>query len=241
MKQVALTKAVKTVAKIYALFVALCAGYAVLLKVATPNDKKKFDETINNAIDDTMNVLRLKKRPTISTNVDGNDSFVMAAGGTINYKGGFFGTGTIVKTECNYILKINEKALKRQLNSYYQAFGNKQAVYDGLYLTVCHELRHMWQYESQWYVGKEYNPLKETTQRMLEGHGTLEEEADANKFATEMATAKGIRELGEYLDLLQRTAGVMFVDKDTVKELREKRTEVAKKYNKVLYIIYKLL
>lgn len=218
--------------------ITLLTIYKALNRLATP---KKINAVIDAAITDAMAELGLKQRPTISTDTIGvNEDFVMAAGGTIQYKGGFWGDKTITKTECNYILKINTNNLKRQLRSYYVAFGNKQAVYDSLYLTVCHELRHMWQYESQWYVGKKYNDLGDSMQRMLEGHGTLEEEADANAFATEMATAKGVKELGEYLDLLQRTAGVMFVDKATIKELREKRIEVTKKYNKVLYIFYKV-
>lgn len=234
-----LTKVVKTVAKVYALFVALCAGYAILLKMATPKNKAREKDVIEEAITDAMTVLQLKKRPVINVTNDINENYVMAAGGTIHYKGMF--SGTITKTICNYELKINEKALQKQLDAYYQTFGSKQAVYDSLYLTVCHELRHMWQYESQWFVGKEYNSLRSMTQEMVEGHGSLEEEEDANLFAIEMAERKGMKELGEFLEILQRTAGALFVDKDSTKELHKKRTEVTKKYNKVLYVIYKLI
>ena len=231
-------KLVKVAVKIYALFVGLCVGYAVLLKVTTPKNKTKEREVIEKAIDDAMTVLQLKKHPTISITNDINENYVMAAGGTIHYKGMF--SGTITKTVCSYELKVNEKALQKQLDVYYQTFGSKQAVYDSLYLTVCHELRHMWQYESQWFVGKEYNSFNGMTQEMIEGHGSLEEEEDANLFATEMAERKGIKELGEFLEILQRTAGALFVDKERTKELRKKRTEVAKKYNKLLYVTYKL-
>lgn len=233
-----LTKAAKTVEKVYALFVALYAGYAVLLKMTTPNDKKKLDEVINKAIDDTMNVLCLKERPTVNM-VNNDVNFIMAVEGMIYYDN--FHTKIITGTECNYVLKINEEVLKRELNGHYKTFMNKQVVYDSLYLTVCHELRHMWQYENQWFVGKKYDPVKIEEQRISEGHGTLEEEVDANAFATKIAATKGNKELGEYLDLLQRKSGTVSVNKDIIRKLRKKRIEVAKKYNKAFYIIYNII
>lgn len=168
-----------------------------------------------------------------------NTTYVMAATGTIYYEGGLFNQ-VITRTESDYILHINKNALNRQMKVYTVAFGNKQAAYDYVYLLVCHELRHMWQYQEQYQVGTKRKVFDMT--ETLYGHGADKLEMDANSYMIEIANRRNIGHLAEYMEIEQRYEGISNqISTEFYKEVKAKNLKALKHYNKPLYFLTTLV
>jgi hypothetical protein len=201
--------------------------------------KNKTKETIKQAIRDMVKELNLKQYPTVKI-IDTDEGYVMAAGGsTFLRSNGFFNFNqTITHTECDYILRINKKAVNKAVKDYTLMFGSKKAAYDFIYLITCHELRHMWQYESDFFVGRPYRENNFT--ELFEGHGSSPEEIDANEFMIEMANRKGLGRLGRYMELSQRADGLSNrLDSEFQKTCRSAYVEAVNDYNKLLGLFIK--
>lgn len=200
----------------------------------TNNTKKMIKSAIKFATKD----LGLTQYPTIKIEDNlgsKNDTYIMATTGLIYYEGPLYNR-TISKTKSDYVLHINKESLNKYMKIYSIAFGNKQAAYDYVYLLVCHELRHMWQYQEQCQVGSKYKMFDLT--ETLYGHGANELEMDANSYMIEVANKKNIGCLGEYIEIDQRYEGTFNqLSADFYKELRIKNLKVLKHYNKPLYFL----
>lgn len=196
------------------------------------------NETIKTAIKDMVKELNLKQYPKVVTETV-NEDYVMAASGTVTYQTRDWFRKIIIKTECDYTLRINKKAVNNMILAYYIAFGNKQASYDCLYLLVCHELRHMWQYQEQFQVGDEYGSLSETLNETANGHGANKVEEDANKWMMSIAKRHNLEELASYMELTQRAMGLF--NRNSVefyKTMKDKRLNTLKKYNRIMYWLF---
>lgn len=204
----------------------------------TNNTKKMIKSAIKYVTKD----LGLTQYPTvkIESNLgNGNTTYVMAATGTIYYKGGLFDQ-VITKTESDYVLHINKDSLNRQMKVYTVAFGNKQAAYDYVYLLVCHELRHMWQYQEQYQVGTKRKVFDMT--ETLYGHGADKLEMDANSYMIEVANRRNIGHLAEYMEIEQRYEGISNqISTEFYKEVKTKNLKALKHYNKPLYFLTTLV
>ena len=192
---------------------------------------------IKEAIVNCTKDLGLKQHPTVKV-VDTTETYVMAATGIIYAKGLFI--KTITRTECNYVLHINKNSIKGMLKKYKNIFGNKQAAYDYVYLIVCHELRHMWQYQEQFQVGETTGGFD--TMELFDGHGSTPVEADANKYMISVAEKIGLKPLAMFMEMEQRSEGLVNqLDKDFNKEMFKYYLKALKQYNKVLYFIAMVL
>lgn len=204
----------------------------------TNNTKKMIKSAIKYVTKD----LGLIQCPTvkIESNLgNGNIAYVMAATGTIYYEGGLFNQ-VITRTESDYVLHINKDALNRQMKVYTVAFGNKQAAYDYVYLLVCHELRHMWQYQEQYQVGTKRKVFDMT--ETLYGHGADKLEMDANSYMIEVANRRNIGHLAEYMEIEQRYEGIFNqISTEFYKEVKTKNLKALKHYNKPLYFLITLV
>ena len=156
-------------------------------ELTTKETKKLFIRVFDEHIDNIVNDLTLKRRPEYKF-VDDNNDFVMATGGTFECTGFF--PKIIAKSNADYILKINIKALKRMLIKYRLLFG-KKSMTDVIIVLLSHECRHMWQYQESFFIGKEYNSLDDSTAALLYGHGGIPQEKDANEYACLLAKTKG--------------------------------------------------
>ena len=196
----------------------------------------KILKAISEAINASTKELGLAKRPTIKIE-HGPSDYVMAATGSI-YTQGFLFNRVITHTECDYILHINKDMLNRTIKEYTLLFCNKQAAYDAVYLLVCHELRHMWQYQTgTCFIGKPTNDLNISA--MFDGHGAVPEETDANKWMLMIASRNGLSELAQYMELTQRANGLVNQhSKEFYQEIRTSYTCAAKKYNSVLKTLF---
>lgn len=203
--------------------------------------KNLANETIKAAIKDMTNELKLKQRPKVVFETVDED-FVMAATGTVSYTTRNWFDKIITKTECDYVLHINKKAVNNMISMYCMMFGNKQASYDGLYLLVCHELRHMWQYQEQFQVGDKFDSLHTTLSELSEGHGASRVEKDANEWMLLIAKRKGWEELGHFMEMSQRSMGLYNqVDTEFNKTMRQHGVNAMKNYNRYLHFVYKTL
>ena len=228
-KTMKMKQAVKLIAKMYLAIITVCVVYRTFILLKAKKDvklDKKVEAIMHSAINDCMNVLKLKQRPDIEIVDSTDERFVMMAMGEFTYNPL---TRAILQCENANLIKVNVTAIEQEMQLYYQKFG-KQAGYDYIYLSMCHEMRHLWQYETGWYIGKQYNPAQDELTRNISGHGSLDEEVDANQFATKMAIPKGIQALAEFMEATQRIAGLLYVDSNTRRTIRNKATEVAKYY-----------
>lgn len=195
-------------------------------------------EVMKVAIKDMVKELKLKQYPTVEMVTEGN--YVMAAGGIV-YTNGFFNK-VITKTESDYILRINKTKVNSMLKQYAYSFGNKQAAYDYLYLVICHELRHMWQYQEQFLVGKVHNDLNININEMFDGHGANPVEQDANAWIIKVAEAKGIKNIACFMELEQRADGLNnLFDSEFRVNIANTWADTVKNYNKGLYLLHKCL
>lgn len=151
--------------------------------------KGLFINVFNEHIDNIVNDLKLNQRPEYKF-VDDNNEFVMATGGNLTFEGYGFFSKIIVESNADYVLKVNIKALKRMLIRYRLTFG-KKAMTDIVIVLLLHECRHMWQYQGNFFIGKEYNSLNASKTSSLYVHGYVEEEMDANEYACCSAKTKG--------------------------------------------------
>ena len=195
----------------------------------------------NNIIKETIvevsNELSLKKIPTIDMKYADSNA-VMCATGTVYASGRLF-EKRITRTECDYVLHINKYAVNNMMKRYSLTFGNKRAAYDAVYLLICHELRHMWQYQEQYQVGSTYNDFDFT--ELSYGHGAVNVEIDANDFMLKMAKRKGIQCIAEYMEMEQRSNGLLNRTESFYSEIRKQLVCTTKQYNKVQYLLYKVL
>lgn len=198
--------------------------------------KNQTKETIKQAIKDVVKELGLKKHPVIKFDFSEESSWVMMATGTIYAKGLF--NKVITKTETDYVLHINKKACNNMMKGYTLSFGNKQVAYDCLYLLICHELRHMWQYQEQFTVGSTRNDFSGINE-LFYGHGSLDVEKDANDWMIKIAEKKGIKHLAVYMELEQRAGGTFNkYDSDFIKQAINSYRNTVKNYNKLFYYIH---
>lgn len=197
----------------------------------------KINETIKKALVDMTKELKLNKYPTV--NIEHIEGGIMAAGGTI-YRQNIFLGGTIIKTECDYVLRINKKATNNIIKRYTIMFGNKQAAYDCVYLLVCHECRHMWQYQEQTMVGKRENYFNIT--ELFDGHGADPIEQDANKWMISVAERKGLKNLATYIEMEQRQNGLSNMYNVEFKDsMHNSYLTAVNTYNKALSTLITLL
>lgn len=192
-------------------------------------------EIINQAIRDAVKELDLKQYPRIKF-VD--DEFAMGTTGEFVYvKRGIF-DDIITESRCNYILRLNKRETNKLMKQVTLIFGNKKAAYDYIYLLVCHELRHMWQYENGFFIGR---PLESRDfSYLFKGHGSTPEEVDANKFMIKMAEYKGIKEMAEYMKYIQDYDGISNkLDTNFRKEAHYAYIEAVNKYNKLFGLLFK--
>jgi hypothetical protein len=187
------------------------------------------NKVIKRAIKDMTAELKLNQYPTVV--FENNKDYVMAAGGTV-YASGLF-IQKITKTECDYVLRINKDAVTRCLRTYTLMFLSRKVAYDYLYLLVCHELRHMWQYQNQFTVGMEHNPI--SLDEVLHGHGSIPVEVDANQWMIKVAERKGIKSLASFMESEQRCSVFNQYDKAFRETLRKHYLDTTKSYNKALY------
>lgn len=194
-------------------------------------------ETIKVAIKDATKDLGLKQYPKVKVE-ESTENYVMSATGTV-YASGLF-IKTITKTESDYILHINKKSIKNMTKRYAWIFGNKKAAHDYIYLIVCHELRHMWQYQEQFTVGTTTGGF--STDEMFYGHGATRTESDANQYMIGMAERKGLEDLACFMEMEQRSNGMFNkTDVDFNKQMHMNYKNALKRYNKALYFIVKCL
>lgn len=197
-------------------------------------------EVMKQAIKDMTKELNLKQYPTVTIETE-DKNYVMAATGTLHLTGGLFHK-TIVRTESDYVLHVNKNAINRQIKRYAYTFGNKQAAYDCLYLLICHELRHMWQYQEQYQVGSEYDELHISISESFNGHGSTPEEIDANNWMIKVAENKGLKYLACYMELEQRAGGLCnHYNADFSEEVANTYLETVEAYNKALHHLLKFL
>ena len=194
--------------------------------------------TVIAAINYATRDLGLNKRPTVQMDNTIDCPYVMAATGTV-YGHGLI-TKTITKTKSDYILHINRPNANKALKTYAKLFGNKQAAYDYIYLIICHELRHMWQYQSQYSVGTTIGGFN--TDELFYGHGASDVEMDANKYMIEVAKRRGLEHLACYMEKEQRSTG-MFTKYDTEfnKQIVSDYRNAVKNYNKFYSCLMELL
>ena len=198
----------------------------------------KVNETIKHAICEVTKELNLAQYPTIQMDEE-NKSYVMAASGKV-YTQGFFNSKTVVKTECNYILSINKGTTLRMMKRYARLFGNSKVKYDFLYLIICHDLRHMWQFQEQFQVGEHYDDFNLTG--MFHGHGSSDVETDANYWMIQKGIEKGIGSLAKFFEMEQCSDGISNkFDKEFRKELKGRFLEALKDYNKLYYVIFRII
>lgn len=199
---------------------------------------KNATVVIKQAIKDMVKELKLNQYPSVVLE-DTDENYVMSAGGTVYANGGWFNK-TITKTECDYKLRINKKAVNNMLKRYGWSFGNKDAAYNCLYLLVCHELRHMWQYQEQWFTGRPFNNASFNS--VYEGHGSEPEERDANEWMIQVAESKGMLNLAVYMELEQRADGIgNKYDAEFRTHFNNMYITAIKDYNKVLHVLCKAL
>ncbi len=195
-------------------------------------------ETMKQAIKDMTKKLGLNQYPIVKIELE-DSNYVMAATGTVYTRGKFFNE-TIAKTESDYVLHINKQALNKQLKRYAYIFGNKQAAYDCLYLLICHELRHMWQYQEQWLVGKPYNKLSSNLNELKDGHGSTPIEMDANNWMIQIAEKRNIKYIAYFMELEQRSSGLInMYDEEFTGKVKSAYLDAISNYNKVMHCLYK--
>ena len=192
-------------------------------------------ETMKQAIKDMVKELNLKQCPTIKIT---EEEYVMAAGGFVYTEGMF--NKIITKTESDYVLRINKTNVNKLLKRYAYSFYNKQAAYDCLYLLICHELRHMYQYQEQFLVGKIHNGLN--IDEMFDGHGASPAERDANNWMIKIAESKGMNDIAYFMELEQRADGLSNrFNTDFHISMTKAYIDNIKHYNKPLYHLHKFL
>lgn len=200
--------------------------------------KNLANETIKRAIKDMTKELNLKHYPKVINHVE--EEFVMAATGTITYAMKNFCTKVITKTECDYELHINKRAINSMISQYTIGFANKQAAYDCLYLLVCHELRHMWQFQEQFQVGDIMDNFDMTS--LFHGHGANKEEKDANDWMLYIAKKKGLEHLACFMECTQRSMGAYNqYDNEFKHTMYTHRMEALKHYNYCMYLLSKTM
>lgn len=187
--------------------------------------KKVFNKEINGI----ATSLGLNVTPTLSFDVSNEN-----AEGTVMYvehttyvrNTGWF-TKVVDHTETDSVVHVNIEALKKQCLMYKLTCGSKEVDYDVILILLCHECRHIWQAESQWSKGKSYDAFGlNDMHESIFGHGSLEEEKDANNWAMNYVTGKR-RVLADYLIESQNSTGI-YVD---VATLREKALKATNAYN----------
>ena len=201
----------------------------------TTMTNKKLKATINKAVKNMVKELSITEKPTVKVE-HGNVDYVMATGGKTYYQGFLFNK-TVIRTESDYILHINRDALERTFKRYVLTFGNIKAGYDYVYLIVCHEMRHMWQYEGDFFVGtKESFNLDE----VLYGHGSNPAEKDANNFMIDKAKKLGLYNLACFMELEQRSCPLNDFNSEYKTEIYNTYKNTLKQYNTLYYYFIKL-
>ena len=194
--------------------------------------------TVIAAINYATKDLGLNKRPTVQIDDTVDCPYVMAAKATL-YGEGLI-TKTITRTESDYILHINRPNANKALKSYTRLFGNRKAAYDVIYLIICHELRHMWQSQSQYLVGTTTSIFD--TQSLFHGHGSTDVEIDANNYMIEVGTKKGLKDLACYIEKEQRSTGLYNqYNQEFNKQIRNDYKNAVKNYNKFYAFLASLI
>lgn len=194
---------------------------------------EKYQEMVtkvfNKEIKGITSSLGLNVTPTLSFKVNNAN-----AEGTVMYvehmtyvrNTGWF-TKVIERTETDSVVHVNAEALKQQCLMYKLTYGSKEVDYDVILILLCHECRHIWQAESQWNKGKQYDTIGLSSMHEdLFGHGSLEAEKDANNWAMDYVTGKR-KLLADYIIESQNSTGA-FVN---TQALREKAIKATNAYN----------
>jgi hypothetical protein len=153
-----------------------------------------------------MTTLRLKQEPTFEW--DGESGCVMCVNNTLKISGYFF-SQKIVECITDYVIHVNLNAISNTIRFYKQGafYMNPQITKIVVSQLLYHECRHIWQAQSGFYVGKEYNPFVTSINK---GHGEEPAEVDANTFAVSMAKNKKERVIAELQKKSQEVSGKVF-------------------------------
>lgn len=198
---------------------------------------KGIYQTIISAIDDMVIALNLNCYPTIK--YENDMPYIMAAGGSLYIRGNGH-CPVITKTKSDYILHIDVDKLKDTLKGYKRIFHSAKIVHDAVYLLVCHELRHMWQYQEGYLVGSVYNTEYNDTISELYGHGAKKVEQDANAWMIGVGKSRGIEAMAIYITMEQLSNGLLNELSTTYNDkLIEVCLSTVKQYNVIQYLIYK--
>lgn len=125
--------------------------------------------------------LELKEQPTLKfCKLDG---LYMAVNGSLNYSG--IVLKTITSSSTDYVIQVDTEKLATMISlfQYLALFRHQNEIAD-LVIRHCllHECRHLYQYQSNWWVGKTINMLLFESP-VPTGYGEKEEEEDANNWA----------------------------------------------------------
>jgi len=145
---------------------------------------KVLEKLVNaGALERIAKDLKLDKVPTIV--YDGEGDYVMAASGQVWARGNLFHE-TVTKTESDYVIHVNTKALADTQRQYCMLTLNPQIMTDITLILLKHECRHIWQYQNQFTVGD----VREKFSFRLEAHGDSKVERDANEYAVQKSKGR---------------------------------------------------
>lgn len=199
--------------------------------------ENKVYQIINQAANDMVIALNLDCYPAIKYESDA--PYVMAAGGSLCIRGdGHY--PRITDTDSDYVLHVNPDRVSHMMDKYKCIFHSMKAAYDYLYLVVCHELRHMWQYQEGYMIGTVHNSELDEITSSLYGHGSKIVEQDANNWMISVAEIRGIKDIATYMELEQRANGLVNeLSTEFKRNILKTYISTVKQYNVIQYLIYK--
>lgn len=189
------------------------ASTVIGIGVSVCTDEESTEKLVLSVWDDVkpvvMNELALKKEPSIM--------FTNLAEAVMCTNHEYVAQGysqMIIKTESDYIIRVDTKAVRQVINYFigmtlYKPFsGISKTVIKHLLL---HECRHIWQAESGFHIGKEM--LFADLRSCLDGHGEKIQEIDANEWALSMAKNKKENAVFYAQKVSQESVGKIFADR----------------------------
>lgn len=196
-------------------------SYATLLHEKTV--EKLIYEVWEENKEEITKTLNLKRTPTLKLEYDRTDSAIMYVQTLFTTRGHFFNK-VIEKAETDYIVHVCVPTLVRQANMTLKKSlrKRKEASKGILKFLFCHELRHIWQAENGFMVGRLY---EEMDLSFINGHGEKVQERDANSFAETMADDVFERKLFTLLTVNQNVGTKLALSKDDIELLKEAEAE----------------
>lgn len=199
---------------------------------------------MTNKILDKINIRKIAKMESLNKvpvfEPSQNGRYVMCATSKYWAKGFLF--KIITRTESDYIVKVNYKALNSLQKRYAFMCGSYQAAYDITYGLILHEFRHCYQDQIGFSVGQKADSIDTMSTELFYGHGQLPEEIDANRYMFCHALNEKQKALFAFQELEQESEGTFKeYDPKFNKELRKRAFECIRLYNPVWYTVLKAL